>query len=74
MAVNNFARYRDLQSAIDTHQKWPRVMCFGDSWFQYPGESVDIQKQLPRIFKKSLFFNEGVQRFCPWLYVSWWGD
>jgi hypothetical protein len=36
-------------------------MCFGDSWFQYPGfESGDIQKQLPKIFKKTLFFGEGV--------------
>jgi hypothetical protein len=59
--MNNLSRYKDLDAAIREHEKWPRAMCFGDSWFQYPGpSSIDIQKQLPRLFKKSLFFNEGV--------------
>ena len=61
MARNNFARYPDFADAIDAHPDWPRAMCFGDSWFQYPGpKSIDIEKQLPQIFKHSLFFNEGV--------------
>lgn len=58
---NNFSRYLEFADAVNQKPEWPRAMCFGDSWFQYPGfESSDIEKQLPRIFRKTLFFNEGV--------------
>jgi hypothetical protein len=58
---NNLNRYPAFAEAIRRRAHWPRVMCFGDSWFQYPGtRPIDIQKQLHRIFKRSLFFNEGV--------------
>ena len=61
MAKNNFDRYSEFAEAVQKRKDWPRAMCFGDSWFQYPGpKAIDIQKQLPRIFKKTLFFNEGV--------------
>lgn len=61
MAQNNFSKYKEFAAAVAAHPKWPTAMCFGDSWFQYPGlKAIDIQKQLPRIFKKTLFFNEGV--------------
>jgi hypothetical protein len=59
--AQNFESYPKFAKAIANHPKWPRAMCFGDSWFQYPGAKlIDIQKQLPRIFEKTLFFNEGV--------------
>jgi hypothetical protein len=58
---NNLQRYQDLVDAINDHPDWKRVMCFGDSWFQYPiAPGKDIQKVLPRIYRRALFFNEGV--------------
>jgi hypothetical protein len=42
---NNYSNYIELAKAIEKKPTWPRAMCFGDSWFQYPGfESSDIQK------------------------------
>jgi hypothetical protein len=58
---NNYQSYSELPGAINKHPDWKRVMCFGDSWFQLPGpKAQDIQKVLPRIFRETLFFNEGV--------------
>jgi hypothetical protein len=58
---NNLQRYQDLVDAVNAHPDWKRVMCFGDSWFQYPiAPGKDIQKVLPRIYRRTLFFNEGV--------------
>lgn len=61
MPNNNFQRIQEFAAAVESHPTWPRAMCFGDSWFQYPGpKPIDIEKQLPNIFTKTLFFNEGV--------------
>jgi len=37
-----------------------KCLCFGDSWFQYPPRPIDINKQLARTFRDTLFLNEGV--------------
>ncbi|MDZ4813626.1 MAG: hypothetical protein SGI99_13595 [Pseudomonadota bacterium] len=48
-------------AATHKHPTWPRVYCLGDSWFQYPLKSIDLQKQIERIFRKeALFFNNSV--------------
>ena len=48
-------------AATHKHPAWPRVYCLGDSWFQYPLKSIDLQKQIERIFRKeALFFNNSV--------------
>jgi hypothetical protein len=36
-----------------------RALCFGDSWFQYPPHPTDLNKQLARLFPKTLFLREG---------------
>lgn len=60
-AKNNFSDWGEFAQATAQHPTRPRAMCFGDSWFQYPGlKATDIEKQLPRIFTKTLFYNEGV--------------
>lgn len=48
-------------AATHKHPDWPRVYCLGDSWFQYPLKSIDLQKQIERAFRKqALFFNNSV--------------
>lgn len=37
-----------------------RALCFGDSWFQYVPHPTDLNKQIAKIFKKTLFLREGV--------------
>jgi len=49
---------RDFEALIRDHPKWPRALCFGDSWMNYPPHPVDIDKQLRRLFKRSAFLNE----------------
>jgi hypothetical protein len=60
MTENNFNHYGKFAKAIEEKKNWPKAMCFGDSWFQYPIKPIDIQKQLPHIFRKTFFYNEGV--------------
>jgi hypothetical protein len=38
----------------------PRVICFGDSWFNYPGAPIDLHQQLKRLYRKAFFYNESV--------------
>ena len=37
-----------------------RALCFGDSWFQYPPHPTDLNKQIAKLFKGTLFLREGV--------------
>ena len=61
MRNNNFENFNRFADAANDHPSWPRALLFGDSWFQYPGGGeIDIEKQLPRLFTKTLFLNEGV--------------
>ena len=51
---NNYQRIQDFAAAVEQHPTWPRAICFGDSWFQYPGpKPTHIEKQLPQIFTKT---------------------
>lgn len=63
MARNLLERYWELDLATLQRPQWRRVMCFGDSWFQYPGkvgDASDIPRELARHYKKTLFFDEGL--------------
>lgn len=57
---NNLA-LPDFDKAVrTTHPTAPRALCFGDSWFQYPPHPTDLNKQIARLFKNTLFLREGV--------------
>jgi hypothetical protein len=49
-----------FHKALDTHKDARRALCFGDSWFQYPPHATDLNKQIARLFKGTLFLREGV--------------
>jgi hypothetical protein len=57
---NNFDQLSQYQRAVDAHPEAPRALCFGDSWFQYVPHPTDLNKQLARLFKNTLFLSEGV--------------
>lgn len=57
---NRFDRENLFKAAVDKHPDAKRALFFGDSWFQYPFEPKDLAKQIPRLFKSSLFFNHSV--------------
>jgi hypothetical protein len=43
------------------HPDWPRIYCLGDSWFQYPLKSIDLQKQIERgLRREAICFNNSV--------------
>jgi hypothetical protein len=56
---NNLTRDQ-FPKAVVKHPDAPRALCFGDSWFQYPPHPTDLNKQISRMFRKSLFLREGV--------------
>ena len=60
IAQNNLSRVADYDRAVRDHPEAKRALCFGDSWFQYPPDPIDINKQLARKFKGTLFMSEGV--------------
>jgi hypothetical protein len=60
LGKNNFDQLGQYQRAVDDHPDAPRALCFGDSWFQYVPHPTDLNKQLARIFKNTLFLSEGV--------------
>ncbi len=37
-----------------------RALFFGDSWFQYPGKPIDLNKQISRHFRRTAFLNLSV--------------
>jgi hypothetical protein len=49
-----------FETALAAHPSWPRAMCLGDSWFQYPPNPIDLHKQLRRIFKRTLWWNDSL--------------
>jgi lysophospholipase L1-like esterase len=59
MSKNNLNR-TEFPKAVRDNPKAKRALCFGDSWFQYVPHPTDLNKQLARIFRKTLFLNEGL--------------
>ena len=57
---NNFTRLADYAAATVDFPDAKRCLAFGDSWFQYPPRPIDIEKQLARTFKGTLFLDEAV--------------
>ena len=49
---------QEFEATVRAHPKWPRALCFGDSWFNYPLAPVDLHKQLRRGFRRTAFLNE----------------
>ncbi len=60
IAQNNLSRVADFDKAVRSHPEAKRALCFGDSWFQYPPKAIDINKQVAKAFKNTLFMSEGV--------------
>ena len=57
---NHFTTLADYSAATVAFPTAKRCLAFGDSWFQYPPRPIDIEKQLARAFKGTLFLNEAV--------------
>ncbi len=51
---------KDFERGIEEHPDRARVICFGDSWFNYPLKLIDLNKQLERLYRKAYFYNESV--------------
>lgn len=49
----------DYAKAVRDFPNAKRALCFGDSWFQYVPHPTDLNKQLARLFPKTLFLREG---------------
>jgi hypothetical protein len=60
IGANNFSTIAAYARAVERLPDAKRCLCFGDSWFQYPPRAIDIEKQLARTFRDTLFLNEGV--------------
>lgn len=56
---NNLTR-SEYPKAFREHPDAARALCFGDSWFQYVPHPTDLNKQLARVFKITLFLREGL--------------
>ena len=56
---NNLTR-DEFPAGIGYRPAAPRVLCFGDSWMQYSPHPTDLNKQLARVFRRSLFLREGL--------------
>lgn len=57
---NHFTTLADYAAATASFPTAKRCLAFGDSWFQYPPKPIDIEKQLARAFKGTLFLDEAV--------------
>ncbi len=51
---------QQFDKAVIKHKQAARALCFGDSWFQFPPHPTDLNKQIARLFKETLFLREGV--------------
>lgn len=60
MGNNNLATIAAYNKAVLAHPDAKRALCFGDSWFQYPPRPIDLNKQMAKAFRNTLFMNEGV--------------
>ena len=47
-----------FRKLVGKHPAWPRALCFGDSWLQYPPHPTDLHKQLRRLFRHTALLNE----------------
>jgi hypothetical protein len=56
---NNLA-LPQFDKAVAKYPAAPRALCFGDSWFQYVPHPTDLNKQIAKLFKQTLFLREGV--------------
>jgi hypothetical protein len=57
---NNFSTLSAYVKATAQFPAAKRCLCFGDSWFQYPPLPIDLDKQLARAFRDTLFLDEAV--------------
>jgi len=57
---NNVSTIPAYEKLTSENPNAKRALCFGDSWFQYPPKSVDLNKQLAKIFQNTAFLNEGI--------------
>lgn len=48
-----------FKTATTKYPKAKRALCFGDSWFQYVPHPTDLNKQIAKLFKQTLFLREG---------------
>ncbi len=58
MLKNNLT-LAQFDKAVIQHPDAKRALCFGDSWFQYVPHPTDLNKQLAKLFPKTLFLREG---------------
>jgi len=56
---NNLTRDQ-FPAGIAKYPDAKRALCFGDSWFQYVPHPTDLNKQVSKLFKGTLFLREGV--------------
>lgn len=56
---NNLTR-GEYARAVRDHPDATRALCFGDSWFQYVPHPTDLNKQLAKLFRGTLFLREGL--------------
>lgn len=49
-----------FHAAVRDHKDARRALCFGDSWFQYVPHPTDLNKQIAKLFRQTLFLKEGV--------------
>ena len=57
---NHFTSLAGYAAATAAFPTAKRCLAFGDSWFQYMPRPIDIEKQLARTFKGTLFLDEAV--------------
>lgn len=57
---NNLQTMKAFADAMAANAGARRALCFGDSWFEYPPNPIDLDKQLARRFRGTLFMSEGV--------------
>lgn len=56
----NNLREQAFNHAVKSYPNAPRALCFGDSWFQYLPHPTDLNSELARTFRSTLFLDEGV--------------
>lgn len=56
----NSTEIKRFLAGIRKFPNWPRAICLGDSWFQYPPKPIDLHKQLRKLFTKTHFWNDSL--------------
>jgi len=57
--MRNNLKLAQYDKAVRDFPNAKRALCFGDSWFQYVPHPTDLNKQLAKLFPKTLFLSEG---------------